>query len=243
MMRVNALRGLYPRTLAITLPRMIGLLLLTTAFPRPLGDGGNPASWAEPIRVHRLRGARVANLITGAPLPAALFAEVVAAANALAAAGARCVTTSCGFFAATQSEIAPLISVPFISSSLCLIRHFLETGVDIEAIGVLTFDAQKLGSRHYQGVNAPLPAAQKGLFPSNIIRKCIENDETSLDLGRAQAEVVECAQALKREFPRVTHLILECTNLAPYRAAMESATGMRTFDIRDAVERLCPKPL
>lgn len=220
---------------------MIGLILLRTAFPRPIGDGGNPASWAEQVVVHQLALGSVSNVVADAPLPARACEELVTAANGLAAMGARCVTTSCGFFASIQTLVAPQLSVPFISSSLCLIAPLLSDGVLIEEIGVLTFNAQKLGARHFAGVNAPIPAAQKGLISGNIVRKCIENDETSLDLARAQADVVERAQALKREFSNVNTLILECTNLAPYRRAIEAATGMRTFDIRDAVERLCPK--
>lgn len=221
---------------------MIGLLLLRTAFPRPIGDGGNPASWNEPVCTVRLRGASVANVVVNAPLSSALCEEVLADADVAIAQGARCVTTSCGFFASIQNTVAQRLAVPFVSSSLCLIPHFLREGLSLDALGVLTFDLQKLAPIHFAGVNAPIPAAQKGLISGNIVRKCIENDETVLDLARAQADVVECARALKREFPNVTTLILECTNLAPYRKAIEAATGMRTFDIRDAVERLCPKP-
>ncbi len=219
---------------------MIGLIVLNTNFPRPIGDGGNPASWAEPARIHRLRAASVANVVTDTPLPKALRDEVVIAANALALEGARCVTTSCGFFAAIQNDIAPRISVPMISSSLCLIPTLIASGAKLEEIGVLTFDSAKLGPAHYAGVNAPIPAAQNGIIFGKVLQKCISNDETELDLAQAQAEVVACAQALQRAHPRVTQIILECTNLGPYRDAINAATGLRAYDIRDAVERLCP---
>jgi hypothetical protein len=224
----------------ITLLRMIGLILLNTRFPRPFGDGGNPASWGEPVCVHRLRAARVAQVVTHAPLSAALCDEVVSASNALAASGARCITTSCGFFASIQNKVASQISVPFVSSSLCLIPTLIAQGMQLEEIGVLTFDAAKLGPLHFEGVNAPIPAAQNGLILGNILQKCIARDETELDLAEAQQEVVAGARALKIAHPRVQKLILECTNLAPYRGAIEAATGMHTYDIRDAVERLCP---
>jgi hypothetical protein len=226
--------------LAITLARMIGLLLLNTRFPRPLGDGGNPASWKEPVRIHRLREASVANVVTNAPLPAALCDEIILASNALVAADARCITTSCGFFASIQNSIAPQLSVPFISSSLCLIPTLIAEGARIGEIGVLTFNASKLGPLHFKGVNAPIPAAQNGLILGNSLQNCIELDETILDLAAAQDDVVACARALKSAHPQVKKLVLECTNLAPYRLAIEAATGMRTYDIRDAVERLCP---
>jgi hypothetical protein len=219
---------------------MIGPLLLNTRFPRPIGDGGNPASWGERVGMHRLRAASVAQVVTHAPLPAALCDEVISASNALAASGARCITTSCGFFASIQNKVAPQISVPFVSSSLCLIPELIAQGAQIEEIGVLTFDAATLGPLHFEGVNAPIPAAQNGLILGNILQKCIARDETELDLAAAQREVVACAQALKIAYPRVQKLILECTNLAPYRLAIEAATGMHTYDIRDAVERLCP---
>ena len=220
---------------------MIGLILLNTRFPRPIGDAGNPASWNEHVRIARLSHANVGNVVVNAPLTAALVDELVAAGNTLAADGARCITTSCGFFASIQSEIAPRLAVPFIASSLCLIPHVLShEGLALEHVGVLTFDAETLGARHFAGIPSPKPAAQKGLFSSNIVRKCVLFDALELDLKRAEADMVDCARAFKEEFPRVTTLILECTNLAPYRAAMQAATGLRMLDIRDAVERLCP---
>jgi hypothetical protein len=221
---------------------MIGLLRLRTHFPRPLGDGGSPASWREPVLVHELSNAGVANVVVDAPLPDALCEEIVRTANALADAGARCVTTSCGFFAAIQLQIAPPVRVPFVSSSLCGLPALLADGVGLEKIGVLTFDAETLGARHYAGVGAAKPAAQFGLLSGSYLRRCIANDETELDLARAQAEVVARACALKAAHPRVTTLILECTNLAPYRATIEASAGLRTLDIRDVVERLCPMP-
>jgi hypothetical protein len=224
---------------------MIGLILLRTRFPRPLGDGGNASSWPEPVAVATLERARVANVVVNAPLPQSLCDDIARAAQALASQGARCVTTSCGFLASIQMKIAPQVSVPFVSSSLCLLPHFFARGVTPDQIGVLTFDAETLGARHYAGVGvAPdqIPAAQFGLLAQSHLRACIANDETELNLARAQAEVVSRAQALKAAHPRVTTLILECTNLAPYRVAMEAATGCKTFTIRDAVERLCPMP-
>jgi hypothetical protein len=219
---------------------MIGLLRLRTHFPRPIGDGGSPASWREPVQVQVLSDASIANVVVDAALPDALYEDIVHAANALADAGARCVTTSCGFFASIQSKTAPQVPVPFVSSSLCVLPALLADGVAIEEIGVLTFDGEALGTRHYAGVGAPIPAAQFGLLPGSYLRQCIASNATELDLARAQAEVVARACALKAAHPRVTTLILECTNLAPYRAAMEASAGLRTLDIRDAVERLCP---
>jgi hypothetical protein len=221
---------------------MIGLLRLRTHFPRPIGDGGSPASWREPVRVHELSNASIANVVVDAALPDALCEDIVRAANALADAGARCVTTSCGFFAAIQSKIAPQVRVPFVSSSLCVLPALRADGVAITEIGVLTFDSDTLGGLHYAGVHSPIPAAQIGLLSDSHLRRVITNDEPELDLARAQAELVARAQALKATHPRVTTLILECTNLAPYRVAIAASTGLRTIDLRDAVERLCPMP-
>jgi len=61
----------------------------------------------------------------------------------------------------------------------------------------------------------------------------------TLDMDRACREVVDAAVALKRREPSLQAVVLECTNLPPYRLAIEAATGLKTWALTED-ERLLP---
>jgi hypothetical protein len=54
-----------------------------------------------------------------------------------------------------------------------------------------------------------------------------------MDGQLAQREVVSAAMQLKQSAPHLKTLVLECTNLPPYQAAIELATGLKVLSLRD----------
>jgi hypothetical protein len=80
-----------------------------------------------------------------------------------------------------------------------------------------------------QGVDA------KGEFATRIL-----GNQPELDLELAARDVVAAALALKARAPDLRCLVLECTNMPPYRAAIEAATGFETFALTDDERLLKP---
>ena len=56
-----------------------------------------------------------------------------------------------------------------------------------------------------------------------------EKDEMDIDL--AEQDVVEAALRLVAGHPEVGAIVLECTNMPPYAAAVQAATGLPVYDI------------
>ncbi len=73
----------------------LGILMLETRFPRVYGDAGNPATWPFPVVVRVVRGATPTRVIRARARD--LVEAFIAAGQALAAAGAAGLTTTCGF--------------------------------------------------------------------------------------------------------------------------------------------------
>jgi Asp/Glu/hydantoin racemase len=48
---------------------------------------------------------------------------------------------------------------------------------------------------------------------------------------KSEDEVVRVAQKLVSDHPEVGAIVLECTNMPPYAAAVQKATGLPVFDI------------
>lgn len=203
----------------------LGVLILDTRFPRPPGDIGSPDTWTRagiPVRFERIPGASAARVVQAQDPE--LLAPFVAGARALADQGARLVTTSCGFLAGWQAELQAAVPVPVISSSLLACRT-------LTAPGIVTFDAGSLHPALLARSGVPPDTPVQGLAPGCELQARILADDTTLDLDQACADVVEAARTLVARHPGVRSLVLECTNMPPYRDAVIAATGRPVVDL------------
>jgi len=186
--------------------RWLGILMLDTRFPRVAGDVGHAASWRMPVRYVTVRGASPERVVRGHDV--ALLGPFLEAALALQAEGAAAITTSCGFLIGFQHPLQSALRVPVWTSSLLALPCLAHPGV-------ITVDADSLR------VDVPC----EGLEPGCALQRTLLEDLPTLDADGAQADTVAAAQRLVRHHPEVETLVLECTNLPPYAAAVQRATG------------------
>ena len=211
----------------------LGILCLETRIERILGDIGHPDSFDHPVIRRVVRGATVERvLVTQDEGLVDLFA---AEAEALVAAGATAITTSCGFMARHHRALAERIAVPFAASPLCLLASLQE---EYGAVGVITARAATLGEEHFTACGAQPPAAVAGLEQSAAFMAAIVDQDGPLDPDRICADTVQQAVRVRSEHPQLRAILLECTNLPPYRLAVEEATGLPVFDCLTMVEQL-----
>jgi Asp/Glu/hydantoin racemase len=52
-----------------------------------------------------------------------------------------------------------------------------------------------------------------------------------MDVALAEHDVVEAGKALVASHPDVGAIVLECTNMPPYAAALQTETGVPVYDI------------
>jgi hypothetical protein len=203
----------------------LGVIVLNTHFPRPPGDIGCPATFSRagiPARFLTVPGATARRVVQ--QQDPALIEPFVKAVQALVADGAQLVTTSCGFLATWQRELQAAVPVPVITSSLlqCVLHP---------SPGIVTFDAESLHETLLVRAGVPAGTPVQGLKPGCELQARILNDEQELDVAQAERDVVEAAVRLVTQFPNVQTVVLECTNMPPYRAAVASATGRPVHDL------------
>lgn len=212
---------------------LVGVLMLDTAFERPPGDIGHPATFPFGVRHAIVPGASARLGVEGDA--AGLAAPFIAAGRELAAAGCGLVTTSCGFLAIHQRELAAALPVPVVTSALLALPSLLATLPPSARIGVVTANAATLGAAHLDG--AGVPAAARGrLVPIGLERTAhlypaLLGDAPGPDPAVAGPEVTGVARAAVAADPAIALLLCECTNLPPYRAALRVATGRPVVDI------------
>ncbi|MEH6444469.1 MAG: aspartate/glutamate racemase family protein [Oceanospirillaceae bacterium] len=212
----------------------IGIIMLNTEFARPVGDIGNVASYQYPAQIFKLRKANVANVVCEELAPQ-LIEEVIEGALSLKAAGANIITTSCGFLAKVQSVVQQSIDLPFIASSLSLLPFLRQVFGPLCTIGVVTFDSKVLNEAHFNGhFDSNLKIA--GIENGQELHQVIKEGRTELDLDLAQRDVIQAVEQLMQYQPRC--LLLECTNLSPYKAALREHFQLPVFDLVDAIHWL-----
>jgi hypothetical protein len=106
---------------------------------------------------------------------------------------------------------------------------------DLE-LGVLTYDASRLHRGHLENAGVGSAAmdrihiigAPAGGHLHRLVREKVVYDHT-----RIEAELVEVAKELLRQHPRVSVLILECTQMPPFAEAIQRCLGnkVQVYDV------------
>ncbi len=207
----------------------LGILMLDTRFPRPLGDIGHPDTFAFPVRRRVLTGVSPALAVRGDD--GAVIAPFVHAGLDLVQQGAMALSTSCGFLARWQRELQVALPVPVWSSSLLALAP-LQRCVPVDrACGVITIEAASLTQQHLEAVGADPHTPVEGIIPGSPLHRSLLLDLPFLDMADAQAQVLAAGARLLQRAPGLSAIVLECTNLPPYAAALRAATGVPVHDI------------
>lgn len=214
---------------------VLGVLMLDTRFPRVVGDVGHPDTFGVPVRQRRIAGASPDRVVRRDP--AALLPAFVAAARALVDEGATALTTSCGFLVCFQRELAAAVPVPVWTSSL-LALPALDAALAPrgQRAGVVTVDAAALSAAHLAAAGARADTPVEGLAAQSAFARTLLEDRATLDVDEARAATVAAAARLVARHPEVGAIVLECTNMPPYAAAVAQATGRPVHDITTLIE-------
>jgi len=208
----------------------IGILMLETLFPRILGDIGNALTFDFPVRYKIVKRASPEKVVVeGAKELLPLFIE---GARELEAEGVGAITTSCGFLAIFQRDLADAVSVPIFTSSLLqvpLVSRMLKRD---QKVGILTVFSEHLSREHLEAVGAgDIPVVIMGTERGVEFTRVFVKNELYLDVDKARADVVGAAETLISDHPEVGAIVLECTNMPPYSKAIQEAVGLPVFDI------------
>ena len=221
----------------------LGIVMLDTRFPRLPGDIGHPEAFDVPVNRRVMRGIwpdkvvqSAAGLRSGRVVPG-----LVAVMRAFERDGARAITTSCGFLVLLQKELQAAVKVPLISSSLLQLPRLLAVETKV---GVLTISAGKLGTEFLRSAGVSKERLKdvvvQGVDPEGEFAMTILGNRETMDIEKAALEVVAAAVALKEREPALQSVVLECTNMPPYRQMIEAATGLKTWALVDDERLLRP---
>jgi hypothetical protein len=208
----------------------LGILMLEAKFPRIPGDMGNAMTWPFPVLYRVVEGATPEKVVLKGA--AGLLPDFVAAARELVRLGAEAITTNCGFLSLFQKEIAAAVGVPVATSSLMQVPWVQATLPPGKRVGLVTVSGSTLSPAHLDGAGVPLDTPLVGTENGKeFFRVLIKAEKDDMDIALAEQDVVEAGKALVANNPDVGAIVLECTNMPPYAAALQAAVGRPVYDI------------
>ncbi len=195
------------------------------------GNIVHPETFRFPIKYIRVKGANYRTVVEQSN--EAVLAEMIKVAREMEAAGVRVITTSCGFNAIFQKELANAVAVPVFSSSLMqvpMVYNMLKQG---QQIGIITADKKHLTRAHLEaaGIASSIPVCIMGVENTGEFSKVRTDPGAKVDTGKFIQEIVDVAKILASENPNLGAIVLECTDLPPASAAIRKILGLPVFDI------------
>src|SRR5688572_14482837 len=211
----------------------VGILMLDTKWPRPPGDTGNAYTWPFPVMYKVVPGATARVVIheKGKGLGPAFLK----AAEELVKEGADGITTTGGFLAIFQKQLAEHVKVPVASSSLMqipLAQAILPPG---KRVGVLSVHAARVTTEHWDAVGAPHDTPIGGTEHGTEFTRVMLGDEAELDYDLARKEIVGAGEDLLRRHPDVGAIVCENHNMAPYAKALNDRLHIPIFTVYNFV--------
>lgn len=207
----------------------VGIIMLDTKWPRPPGDTGNAYTWPFPVLYKVVPGASARVVIheKGKGLGPAFLK----AAEELVKEGADGITTTGGFLAIFQKELAAHVKVPVASSSLFqipLVQRLLPPG---KRVGVLSVHGDRITPEHWDAVGAPHDTPVMGTENGREFTRVMLGDTLDMDYEAAEQDIMEAGDELLRRHPEIGAIVCENHNMAPYAATLNARLRIPIFTV------------
>jgi hypothetical protein len=208
----------------------LGILMLEARFPRIPGDMGNGTTWPFPVLYRVVRGASPEKVVLDGAR--GLLPAFVAAARELVELGAEAITTNCGFLSLFQRELAAAVAVPVATSALMQVPWVQATLPPGRRVGIVTVSAATLTPAHLEAAGAPPDTPIAGTENGReFFRVLVKAEKEDMDVALAEQDILDAGRGLVARHPEIGAIVLECTNMPPYAAALQAATGLPVYDI------------
>ncbi len=220
----------------------IGIIAINLIYPKLPGNVANATTFAFPVDYE------VIDLEIEQLFEADLRAveQIVEAARKLEARGVRAIVGACGYFANFQHQVQAAVNIPVVMSSLAQLPLIsVSLRVD-QKVAVLVADIKGATPALLENVNAKsnnVIFVDIGSLPEF---HAIRYGETSLDNGALQRALIWRTQEVVKDHPEIGAILLECSDLPPYAAAIQASIGLPVFDFITLInwlhQSLCQQP-
>ncbi|MCP3426955.1 aspartate/glutamate racemase family protein [Rothia sp. AR01] len=214
----------------------VGVIMMDARVPYPPGSPNNAETFPFPVTYECINEANYDSLIY-VPRFDELLDRFIEAGQRLVSRGVKAVVGSCGFMVLFQRELSEALPVPVFSSSLLQIPLIAQTISPARKIGIVTFSGDSLSENH-MGIatgNLPIDCVVHGLENRPAFRSAVHEESGILDFDAVESDVVAEALDMQERNPDIGSILLECTDLPPYAAAVAQATSLPVYDVNSLI--------
>ena len=207
----------------------IGILMLDTFTPFIHGDVGNAATFPFPVRYQRVEGFTVTMALKKA---GSVLDSIIEAAKELEREGVKAITGDCGYMILHQQKVTQSVSVPVFLSSLLQLPFILSILPDEKKAGIICANSESLDDSLLEaaGIRDTGRLVVHGMQNYPAFHDTFIRETGTLDTEKVRKEMTDAARSLIAEHPDTGAILLECSCLPPYAAAVHEATGLPVFD-------------
>ena len=207
----------------------IGILLLDTFAPYIPGDVANATTYSFPVRFKKVKNLTVERIFNK---DIRFLDNMINAGRELVEEGVKAITGDCGFMALFQKEMVKQLKVPVFLSSLLQLSFITKIISDDQKVGIITANSSILDASLLKevGIRSTVSLCIRGMEDKENFKKSIIEEIGWLDSEKIEKEVVHIAKEMIREEPKIKVILLECSILPPYGAAVQEAVNLPVFD-------------
>ena len=131
-----------------------------------------------------------------------------------------------------QRKLARNVNVPVFLSSLLQIPFICSVMSERDKLGIITADSDSLDASVFEsiGIEMTQNLVIRGLQDQEEFARAVIEEKGRLDPEVIEKEVVFVARNVVKEDSKVKAILLECSCLPPYGAAVQEALGLPVFD-------------
>lgn len=206
----------------------IGILAMDIWYPKLPGNVANATTYDFPVLYKRLDFDEPLDMLKGDPK---LLPEVIKKGQELVNDGVRAIICACGYLGYFQKELSAALDVPVYTSSLLqipLIKMGLKAN---QRIGLLCANKENMKDRLLAsvGVNDSTILEIVGMSDQSEFQHILYND-LAFNNDTLTQQVVTKVQKMVANNPDIGAILIECSDLPPYAAAIQDATNLPVFD-------------
>ncbi len=215
-----------------TYGHIVGILMNDSIVPRIPGDPGHAETFPFPVIYEVLKGLPFEDLIN---IKKDNIDILIDQAKRLQEKGVSLIAVDCGLFGPFHADLKKHLKIPFVGSALDivpLLQRFLPFN---RKVGIITGDTRILKQEHLEASDIdPETVLIAGMDNSSEFKKVVIEKNLDLNIDKMRQELVNAATSLSNK--DLGAIVLECTNLIPFRIDLQNTLKVPVFDLVTLIE-------
>jgi len=214
----------------------IGVMHLESTHPLEPGNVQNASSFPFPVLYEAVRGLPYAQLKCGDPAGDAPILDAIAR---LEAQGVSVIVGACGSFAYWQKLAVEHANVPVFTSIMTQVPFVLAGLPSSQRLGVVSAVAEAYTERVREQCDIREPERIVLLQAVDVPAFLpLMGDKPVLDHTAIEKGLVQLLVEAQEQEGDIGAWLFQCSELPPYAAAVQKATGLPVFDMSTLIEHL-----